>query len=75
MAINTHLIVGHQVTQHTNDKQEIEPALAKLGYLPESLRTVENLLADTGYASEGNVKTCADATTKQYIAQQRQRHN
>jgi alanine racemase len=33
------------------------------------------LLADTDYFSEGNVKTCADATTKPYIAQQWQRHN
>jgi len=35
--IGTHLIVGHHVTQHANDKQEIEPALAKLGQLPEGL--------------------------------------
>jgi IS5 family transposase len=73
--IATHLIVGHHVTQHTNDKQEIEPALAKLGQLPEGLGTVENLLADTGYFSQGNVKACADATIKPYIAQQRQNHN
>ncbi|MGZ8952065.1 MAG: transposase [Methylobacter sp.] len=73
--IATHLIVGHHVTQHTNDKQEIEPALAKLGQLPECLGTVKNLLADTGYFSQGNVKACADATIKPYIAQKRQRHN
>ena len=73
--IATHLIVGHHVTQHTNDKQEIEPALAKLGQLPECLGTVENLLADTGYFSQGNVNACADATIKQYIAQKRQSHN
>ena len=73
--IATHLIVGHHVTQHTNDKQEIEPALAKLGQLPERLGTVENLLADTGYFSQGNVKACADATIKPYIAQKRQSHN
>jgi len=73
--IATHLIVGHHVTQHTNDKQEIEPALAKLGQLPECLGTVKNLLADTGYFSQGNVKACTDATIKPYIAQKRQRHN
>jgi transposase len=73
--IATHLIVGHHVTQHTNDKQESAPALAKLGQLPECLGTVENLLADTGYFSQGNVKACADATIKPYIAQKRQRHN
>ena len=71
----THLIVGHHVSQHTHDKQEIEPALAKLGQLPECLGTVENLLADTGDFSQGNVKACCDATIKPYIAQKRQRHN
>jgi transposase len=73
--IATHLIVTHHVSQHTNDKQEIEPALAKLKQLPEGLGTVENLLADTGYFSQDNVKTCANATIKPYIAQKRQRHN
>jgi IS5 family transposase len=73
--IATHLIVAHHVTQHTNDKQEIEPALAKLEQLPECLGAVENLLADTGYFSQGNVKACIDATIKPYIAQKRQRHN
>jgi Transposase DDE domain. len=73
--IATHLIVGHHVTQHTNDKQEIEPALAKLKQLPECLGTVENLLADTGYFSQGNVNACADATIKPYLAQKRQSHN
>jgi transposase len=73
--IATHLIVGHHVTQHSNDKPEIEPALAKLGQFPECLGTVENLLADTGYFSQGNVKACADATIKPYIAQRRQSHN
>jgi len=73
--IATYLIVGHHVSQHTNDKQEIEPALAKLKQLPDCLGIVENLLADTGYFSQGNVKACGDATIKPYIAQKRQRHN
>jgi hypothetical protein len=73
--IATHLIFAHHVTQHTNDKQEIEPALAKLGQLPECLGAVKNLLADTGYSSQGNVKACIDATIKPCISQKRQRHN
>lgn len=73
--IATHLIVGHHVSQHTNDKQEIDPALAKLEQLPECLGTVDSLLADTGYFSRGNVKSCVDAKIKPYIAQKRQSHN
>jgi len=67
--------LDHHITQHTNDKQEIEPALAKLKQLPECLGTVENLLADTGYFSQGNVQACCDAAIKPYIAQKRQSHN
>ncbi len=44
--MKTHLIVAHNVTQHTNDKQEIVPALDKLKQLPDGLGSVENLLAD-----------------------------
>jgi transposase len=73
--IATHLIVAHHISQHTNDKKEIEPALAKLGQLPEGLGTVKNLLADTGYFSQANVEACVDATIKPYLAQQRQSHN
>ncbi len=67
--------VKRRANTHSNDKQEIEPALAKLGQLPDCLGTVENLLADTGYFSQGNVNACADATIKPYIAQKRQSHN
>jgi Transposase DDE domain len=75
VAIATHLIVGHHVTQQANDKPEIKPALAQLKQLPECLGTVENLLADTGYFSQGNVNAGADATIKPTLAQQRQSHN
>jgi len=73
--IASHLIVAHHVSQHTNDKQEIEPALTKRVQLPECLGTVDNLLADTGYFSQANVKACADAKINPYLAQKRQRHN
>jgi len=73
--IASHLIVAHHLSQHTNDKQEIDPALAKLGQLPECLGTVGNLLADTGYFSQANVTACADAKINPYIAQARQSHN
>lgn len=73
--INTHLIVAHDVTQHSNDKQEIVPTLNKLKQLPASLGTVDSLLADTGYFSEANVNSCDEAKIKPYITQKRQSHN
>jgi hypothetical protein len=73
--IDTHLIVTNDVTQNPNDKQEIVPTIAQLKQLPDSLGTVENLLADTGYFSEANVNVCDEADIKPYITQKRLSHN
>ena len=73
--IETHLIVEQHVTQHTNDKQEIEPALENIAALPEALGQVENLLADTGYFSEANVERCKDADIDPLIPEKREKHN
>lgn len=73
--VETHLIVEQHVTQHTNDKQEIEPALEKIGMLPGKLGKVENLLADTGYFSEANVERCMNTGMKPLIPKKREKHN
>jgi transposase len=73
--VKTHLIVEQHVTQHTNDKQEIEPALAAIGQLPEALGEAENLLADTGYFSEANVEKCTKASLVPFIPSSREKHN
>jgi hypothetical protein len=73
--VKTYLIVEQHVTQHTNDKQEIEPALAAIGHLPEALGEAENLLADTGYFSEANVEKCAKASLVPFIPSSREKHN
>ena len=69
------LIVGAHVTQHANDKQEIEPALAELAKLPETLGTVERMTADNGYLSEGNVNRLVEARIEPLIAVGRQSHH
>jgi len=73
--VETHLIVEQHVTQHTNDKQEVEPALERLAALPEKLGEIDNLLADTGYFSETNVEYCTGANIKPLIPEKRQKHN
>ena len=73
--VDTHLIVEQHVTQHTNDKQEIEPALKKIAALPEELGEIENILADTGYFSEANVERCNAANINALIPEKRQKHN
>ncbi len=73
--IQTHLIVEQHVTQHTNDKQEIEPALEAIGQLPQALGEAEKLLADTGYFSETNVEKCTKAHLVPFIPEKRDKHN
>jgi transposase len=69
------LIVENHITQQPNDKQEIKPTLENLATLPERLGKVDALVGDTGYFSEGNVKSCEQEHIKPYIATERDKHN
>ncbi len=73
--IDTHLIVEEHVTQHTNDKKEVAPALENLATLPAELGEVEALLADTGYHSEANIDQCESAGIEPLIPAKREGHN
>ena len=65
------LIVAAHVTQNANDKKELEPALAALQALPESLGRAQELLADSGYFSGPNVELCGEHAIVPYIAAER----
>lgn len=69
------LIVAAHVTQNANDKRELEPALAALRALPESLGRADELLADNGYFSEPNVELCVAEALTPYIAVGREEHH
>lgn len=69
------LVVGADVVQATNDKQQIEPMLDKIARLPEAIGQVESLLADSGYFSEANVDACAKAKIEPMIACAREHHH
>jgi transposase len=71
----TMLVVTAHVTQHTNDKLEVEPTLQALQQLPETLGKVEALLGDTGYRSEHNTQLCHAANTTPYLAGGRESHH
>jgi transposase len=73
--MKTMLIVGNHVSQQTNDKQEVEPALAKLDQLPESLGKVEKAVLDSGFFSEHNTNCFENKEIEPYIASGRQTHN
>ena len=71
----TMLVLVPQVTQAANDKQQVTPMLDKLQALPEQINQAEQLLADAGYFSEGNVSACEEAGIEPSIAIKRDEHH
>ena len=64
--IDSHLIVENHITQQSNDKLEVEPALKGLKDTEEPLGKVDGLLADAGYFSSDNVAHCEKAEITPY---------
>ncbi|MDH3568309.1 MAG: transposase, partial [Desulfobacteraceae bacterium] len=66
------IIVASQITQEPNDKQQVQPVLAKIeentGGKPNKIS------ADSGYFSEDNCKTLEEKTIDAYIATGKQKH-
>lgn len=73
--VATMMIVECHVSQATNDKQEIAPALEGLKGLPEQLGTVDTLLADAGYYSHDNVASCEMCDIEPFVPPGRDTHN
>ncbi|MFZ1443962.1 MAG: IS1182 family transposase [Candidatus Dechloromonas phosphoritropha] len=69
------LILATHVTQATNDKEQVEPMLAKVQANPEGLNQPKTWLADTGYYSAKNVAACLAANSEPLIAVQRDEHH
>jgi len=73
--IDTMLVISQHISQKPNDKQEIEPTLEALKSLPANLGTIDSLLADNGYFSQGNTKSCLKDKIVPYISGHRYGHN
>jgi transposase len=73
--VETMLIVAATVSQHANDKQQVEPMLAEIEKLPDVLGQPEALLADTGYFSADNVEACCGQKIEPLIAMGRDSHH
>jgi len=69
------LVVAGDVVQAPNDKQQLEPMLAKTCALSKELGKVETLLGDNGYFSEANVKACEAAGIEPLLAMGRDSHH
>jgi transposase len=66
------LIVGQAVTQHANDKKQIEPMVEVIE--AQSGQKPEQLLADSGYCSEQNLGYLAEKGIDGYVATEKQKH-
>jgi hypothetical protein len=75
VAADSLLVVATDVVQAPNDKPPLEPMLGKLAELPAELGKACELLADTGYFSEGNVNACAAAKIEPVIAMGGEAHH
>jgi predicted house-cleaning noncanonical NTP pyrophosphatase (MazG superfamily) len=75
VCMDSHLILEGHLSQRTNDKQELEPALQKLSELPERVGSPDRLAADSGYYSSGNAQACEDHRITPYVSPGREKHN
>jgi transposase len=75
VAAGSMLVVAVDVVAAPNDKQQLEPMLAKIAALPEAFGKAGTLLADTGYFSAANVAACETAGIEPLIAMGRQQHH
>jgi transposase len=66
------LIVGHAVTQETNDKKQLLPMITTIAQ--QSGDTPTQLLADAGYCSDANLTAIAETTIDAYISTRKQKH-
>jgi len=63
------------LTQHTNDKQQVEPMLSELRVLQDNFGKPETLLADNGYFSNTNIQACVKQKITPLIALGREAHH
>jgi transposase len=66
------LIIGHAVTQETNDKQQLMPMITTIEQ--QSGLTPTQVLADAGYCSEDSLAAIAETTIDAYISTRKQTH-
>ena len=66
------LIVGQTVTQAANDKQQLVPLIEAIQ--EQSGQRAEEVVADSGYCSEENLKYLAKRRMEGFVATKKQKH-
>ena len=73
--MDSRLIIENHVTQNTNDKKELSPALDNIEKLPESIGQVEKLATDAGYDSQANREDASKRNIDLHLPKGRDKHN
>jgi transposase len=66
------LIVGQAVTQAANDKQQVEPLVEAVE--EQSGQKPQEILADSGYCSDGNLEYLEEKEIEGFVATEKQKH-
>jgi hypothetical protein len=67
------LIVAQALTQQANDKQQLIPMIERVR--EQAGQKVQQVLADSGYCSEENLRKAAKKKVDLYVATGKQKHN
>lgn len=73
--VSSMMVISAFVSQATNDKKEVLPALEALEELPDELNTIDSLLCDAGYFSRTNLSECSIREIEPFISPGRDKHN
>jgi transposase len=73
--MDSRLIVENHITQQSNDKQELSPALDKIEQLPDSLGNMNKMAVDSGYNSQANRELAVIKGVDLHVPKGREKHN
>ena len=71
----TMMVITRHVSQASNDKREVVPALEQIQSLPAVLGGVQSLITDNGFFSQANVIACNDEGVEPLLALKRESHH
>ena len=73
--MDSRIIIKNHVSQNTNDKKELSPALDQMETLPESVGKVDKVTVDTSYDSQANKDNAVNRNIDLHLPKGREKHN
>jgi transposase len=73
--MDSRLIIENHITQQSNDKKELSPALDKIEQLPNSLGNINKMAVDSGYNSQANRELAVTRGVDLHVPKGREKHN